>query len=174
MRGAKRKPTVLKLIAGKPGHMPLPVNEPIPEGDIQTPPKTLTKEQRSIWTRVVDDAPAGLLRSLDFDLFLEWVCAVAVCQQAEKELQKHGHIVKLGGSIRTTTNKEGVVAKTVRSDSWIVSPWAKLRDAAFQRMVRATSELGFSPTSRARITLPGGEAAKKKDANRFSRNRRRA
>lgn len=143
----------------------------MPEGDLNTPPSWMNAFQKAAWIYALENSPQGLLRRLDRDLFITWCSAQAEFTQAEQELLKTGPIVKLGGGVRTTTNKEGVVTKTTRSDSWIISPWAKLRDSAFVRLMKATSELGFSPTSRARISLGDKEA--KKDQNRFSGHKKK-
>lgn len=125
----------------------------------------MTESQKDAWRYAIDNAPKGLLRLLDRDLLTAWVTAQDEHRIAEIELQKSGPVVKQGGSERTTTNPDGSTVKTVRSDSLIPSPWTKVRDHAFQRMVKATSELGFSPTSRSRIALAGGG---KKETNRFA------
>lgn len=167
MRGRKPKPTVLKLIAGKPGHRPLPANEPQPVGNLTNPPAWMTDSQKEGWRCAIENAPKGLLRLLDGPLLAKWVCADDEWMRAEIALQTDGPVVKQGGSERTTTNPDGTVVKTVRSDSLVPSPWSVVRDRAFQRMLKATSELGFSPTSRSRISLAGGGA---KETNRFANN----
>lgn len=165
--GRKPKPTVLKLIAGVPGHRALPKDEPQPVGELISAPVDLTPEQKNKWDYAILNAPKGLLRRLDKDLFLTWVRAATELDEAESHLEKHGKVVKQGGGERTTTDKDGKTIRTVRSDSLVVSPWCRVRDNAFQRMMKATSELGFSPTSRSRITLAGGG---QKTANKFANN----
>lgn len=167
MRGRKPTPTALKLIAGKPGHRPLPVNEPRPVGDLLAPPPELTADENEIWRYAIEHAPRGLLRLLDLKLFLGWVLAAAEVDLAERMLREHGREVKKGGDQRITINPDGTQVKTVRSVTMVLSNWVKIRREAFQRMMKATSELGFSPTSRSRITLAGGG---QKEANRFSNN----
>ena len=168
MRGRKPKPTALKLVAGNPGKRPLPKGEPDPPGDLFAPPTGMTEQQAVIWRHAIDDAPKGLLRHLDRELLTEWVRAVAELNTADLELQKSGPVVKQGGGERKTTKPDGSTVTTIRSDTWVVSPWAKARRDAFDRMMKATSELGFSPTSRSRITLAGAGATKQ--TNRFANN----
>jgi P27 family predicted phage terminase small subunit len=167
MRGRKPKPNALKLIAGNPGKRPVST-EPDAPGDLFAAPASMTDAQKAIWRHAIDNAPKGLLRHLDRELLTEWVRAIAELNAADLELQQSGPVVKQGGGERITTKPDGSTVKTVRSESWVVSPWAKARDNAFQRMLKATSELGFSPTSRSRITLAGAGASK--PSNRFANN----
>lgn len=167
MRGRKRVPNVLRLIAGNPSKRPLNRSEPNPVGDLLASPAGLTDEELEIWNYAIEHAPKGLLRLLDLKLFLGWVLAAAEVDLAERMLREHGREVKKGGDQRITINPDGSQVKTVRSVTMVLSNWVKIRREAFQRMMKATSELGFSPTSRSRITLAGGG---KKEANRFSNN----
>ena len=87
--------------------------------------------------------------------------------EAELTLRTEGKVVNRGGDQRITINPDGTQVKTVRSASKVLNPWVRARRDAFDRMMKATSELGFSPTSRSRITLAGGG---KKETNRFANN----
>lgn len=167
MRGRKPKPTILKLIAGKPGHRPLPRAEPDPQGDLLAPPVEMTEAQKAEWRYALANAPAGLLRRLDRKLFGEWCIASCDLTADELALRVEGTVVNRGGDERLTINRDGSQVKTVRSASMVLNPRVKARRDAFDRLMKATSELGFSPTSRSRITLAGGG---KKEANRFSSN----
>lgn len=167
MRGRKPIPTLLKLVSGTQRKHRLNPDEPQPVGDLLVPPPDLAAEEREIWCYAIENAPKGLLRLLDLKLFLGWVLAAAEVDLAEKMLREHGREVKKGGDQRITINPDGTQVKTVRSVTMVLSNWVKIRREAFQRMMKATSELGFSPTSRSRITLAGGGS---KEANRFSNN----
>ena len=140
--------------------------EPQPAGELLAPPEQMTDAQKEIWRYAIGNAPKGLLRFLDRDLFASWVMAVAEINLAEATLVIEGPVVKKGGDQRITINPDGTQVKTVRSASMVPSPWTRIRNDAFQRMVKATSELGFSPTSRSRISLT--DSGKKE--NRFSNN----
>ena len=167
MRGRKPIPTLLKLVsATQRKHRANPA-EPQPAGELLAPPEQMTDAQKEVWRYAIGNAPKGLLRFLDRDLFASWVMAVAEINLAEASLATEGPVVKKGGDQRITINPDGTQVKTVRSATMVPSPWTRIRNEAFQRMVKATSELGFSPTSRSRITLAGANA---KEANRFSNN----
>jgi len=55
-RGAKPKPTVLKLVQGNPGHRPLPENEVEADGK-PVKPKKCTGRPGQLWDEVVSRAP---------------------------------------------------------------------------------------------------------------------
>jgi phage terminase small subunit len=169
MQGRKPKPTIIKLISGNPGGRALPKDEPMPSGDLFAAPSELTPSQAEIWDYAIEHAPVGLLRSLDRDLLKTWACAVDEFNRCEAELSKSSPVILKGGSQRITKFPNGTVSTTTISPMLVVSPWCKARDAADQRKLRATCELGFSPTSRSRITLanPGGS---EKTPNRFAKN----
>lgn len=165
--GRPPKPTVLKLLAGNPGRRDIQPDEPQPVGGLSQPPSFLTAPQKDIWCYAIEHAPAGLLRLLDRDLFLDWVQAVAERDQAEAVLRITGPVIKQARSRRVTKSANGSVTTITTPEGLVRSPWAIARDAAVARMMKATSELGFSPTSRSRITLAGSG---KKDTNRFSKH----
>lgn len=171
--GRPPKPTHLKAVAGFPGKRKPTGEEPQPKGDLRTPPNALPEDQRVIWLYAIENSPPGLLRLLDRDLFGSWVSAVAELNTAEVKItETGGPVIARGGDIRTTTDGKGRNVTTTRSASLVRNPWCDVRDKAYLRMMKATSELGFSPTSRSRITLGGG----KKDTNPFANHasRRRA
>ena len=128
----------------------------------------MTDEQKSEWRYALENAPLGLLRRLDRVMFAQWCIASVDLTEAELVLRTEGKVVNRGGDQRITINPDGTQVKTVRSASKVINPWVRARRDAFDRMMKATSELGFSPTSRSRITLAG--SGSKKETNRFSNN----
>ena len=66
-----RKPTALKKLQGKPGHHPLPENEPEPEIDVDAPPEPPPELDgdlvaRKRWVEVAAMLhPLGLLTTID-------------------------------------------------------------------------------------------------------------
>ena len=164
MKGRKKVPNVLRLIAGNPSRRPLN-DEPEAVGDLLAPPEAMTDEQKAEWNYALDNAPLGLLRQLDRVLFSQWCIASCDVTRAEIAIREEGEVVNRGGDQRITINPDGSQVKSVRSASKMLNPWVRARRDAFDRLMKATSELGFSPTSRSRITLSG-----KKEANRFSNN----
>lgn len=169
MAGRPRKPTVLKLLEGNPGGRPLPDAEPVVATPVdKAAPSELTPSQKEHWDYVMEHSPDGLIRSLDRDYLLTWVEAVDAIRVCEAHIRAEGIIIKIATDVREVRRPDGTVVITRVGDRWCYNPWADARDKAFQRMVKAASELGFSPTSRTRISLTAGGTAK--EANRFSRN----
>jgi len=149
MRGRKPHPTALTLIAGNPSRKKLPVAEPKPDGDLYAPPAWLTPDQQDIWRAAISNAPRGLLRQLDESLLTIWVVAADMHKQATLQVARFGMIVK--------SPTQGYPVQ---------SPYLAVINRQAEIMLRVASELGFTPTSRSRITL--GDAAK--ETNRFSNN----
>ena len=166
MRGRKAVPTMLKIISGNPGRRPLPKEE-IPVGELFAPPAEMSDEQKTEWRYALDNAPKGLLRRLDRVLFAQWCIASVDLTEAELALRTEGKVVNRGGDQRITVHPNGSQVKTVRSASKVINPWVRARRDAFDRLMKATTELGFSPTSRSRIALAGAGAEK---TNRFANN----
>lgn len=125
---------------------------------------------RAIWRNGIDNSPKGLLRNLDLYIFTNWVVSVAKLEEATLHIMAEGQVVKQGGNARITTKPDGTQTKTIHSSVDVPSPWLKVYDLAHQQMIKATIELGFSPTSRSRINLAAGGA---KTQNKFSNNKAR-
>lgn len=149
MRGRKPKPTVLKLVSGSKNIRKDIESEPMPEGDLHAPPESMTEKQKAIWRHAIENAPAGLLRTLDSPLLSIWVIASDMHYEAMLQVQKFGMVVK--------SPKQGIPVQ---------SPYLPIINRQAEIMLRAASELGFTPTSRSRITLGSG----KKETNKFSNN----
>ena len=158
---------MLKLLAGKPGHRELPQGEPDPPGNLFDPPDFLSASQRVIWKDGIEGSPAGLLRNLDRYIFTTWVVSVDRMADATLHIMAEGQVVKQGGNVRITKHQNGSETVTKKSAVDVPSPWIAVYDKAHQQMIKATIELGFSPTSRSRIHLAAGGA---KTQNKFSNN----
>lgn len=148
MRGRKPTPTHLKLISGS-HNVRKDANEPQPIGDLRDPPEDLSDREKLIWRSAIDNAPRGLLRILDGHLLRLWVEAWDTRLEARAKVKEFGAVVK--------SPKQGVPMK---------SPFQCIVDQQTEIIKGLTSELGFSPTSRSRITLGAGA----KDANPFSKH----
>ena len=165
--GRRPVPTVLKLVAGTLRKHRANPNEPDPVGDLLAPPAWMNDEQKAEWVYALEHAPRGLLRLLDRNIFAQWCIASVDLVEHELALRTEGKMIEKGGRQRITIDKDGNQTKTVLSPIKIRNPRTALIRDAFDRLVKATTELGFSPTSRSRITLAGGG---KKETNRFANN----
>jgi P27 family predicted phage terminase small subunit len=150
MRGRKPTPIALRLINGNPSGRPLPRADMPAGAELLEPPGYLGELEKSIWKHAIDHAPRGLLRNIDGRLFLIWVNAAAQYENAAKKVEEFGQVIK---------GTKGIP---------IQSPYLSIMNRQAELMMKATGELGFSPTSRTRITLAGAGAEKAQ--NRFANN----
>lgn len=151
MRGAKPKPTHLKLIAGNPGKRSLNRNEPKPQGDLHDPPDWLTDEQKAGWAYAIANAPVGLMKRLDRSALTAFVVAEDLHRQATQAVAKFGLITK----------------SPIKGEP-MQNPYLPIINRQAQIMLKAAAELGFTPSSRSRITV--NEDVEKEDpAARFIR-----
>lgn len=136
-RGRTPKPTALKLIAGNPGKRKLNPREPKPEGVLIEPPAYLSDGAKEAWRAAVHAAPPGLLRTLDGSILEVWACAADLYNKAQTGLVKTGLLVKAPNT--------GVPMQ---------SPYLAIANKQAQIMMKAAAEMGFTPASRSRVTLP--------------------
>lgn len=150
MKGRKPKPLHLKLLAGNPGKRPINTRAPAPPGELFEAPDGLTEAQRAGWTYAIAHSPRGLLRRLDRSALMVWVVAEDLHRQALAEVGKLGLVVKtnLGNPIQ--------------------NPYLPILNKQAAIMLKAASELGFTPSSRSRITVSPAEGS----TNPFANNRR--
>lgn len=153
MRGRKPKPTHLKVISGNAGKRPLNKDEPQPVGDLVDPPDWMSDEQKASWRYAIEHAPQGLLRRIDQSALVAWVVAEALHREATKELTK-------------TT----LLVKAPVTGLPIQNPYLAIINRQSQIMLKAAAELGFTPSSRSRVSNAGAPA---KDTNPFLQHGRR-
>lgn len=135
--GRRRKPTHLKLIEGR--HYRLNRNEPVPVGDLSEPPAVLDAAQRAAWIYAIQHAPKGLLKQLDAGVLQCWVVAKCLHDEAVTALQSSPRIIKSPNGMPTQ------------------SPWIQILNKQAVLMVKFGGELGFSPASRARVSVDTGD-----------------
>lgn len=132
----KAKPTHLKLLQGNPGRRPLNKHEPLPKKRIsRKPPKHLTALEREVWEDTMAEVPRGMVRKLDMNTFETFVTSYAEFREACEAM--HGEelvIVTPGG-----------LAKP--------NPLLTVKREAAKMMLRAAAELGFTPSSRSKISV---------------------
>lgn len=110
----------------------------------------MTEEQKKGWAYAIEHAPKGLLRQLDASLLAVWVVAEDLHRQATLQVKRYGMVVK-------SSNRPDAVP--------VQSPYLPIINRQAELMLRAASELGFTPTSRSRITLAGASTKKNKFQN---------
>ncbi len=137
MKGRKPKPTRLKQLAGNPGKRPLNDAEPIPEGDLNEPPIWLTESQKEGWRYAIEHAPKGLLKQLDRTVLTVWVIAEDLHRQAAEKVAKFG-----------------LLTQAPNSGMPMQSPFLPIINKQAAIMLKAAEQLGFTPASRSRISIP--------------------
>ena len=144
MRGRKPKPTWLKVIADNPGHREINEDEPQPTGDLAAPPDWFNEEQVETWNKAIARAPLGLLRELDESVLAVWVVAACLHRDAAKRVAKAGSIVKSKSSGYPMQN-----------------PYLAIINKQASIMLKASAEMGFTPSARSRVRVEKPKAGKR-------------
>jgi len=137
MAGRKRKPTKLKLLAGNPGHRPLPQDEPQPEQFEKFPPapRHLGKDAKKFWRRRGPGlARCGIFTTIDYEAFATCCQWYGRWVEAERALAKSTLLIK---------TKDGNI---------IQNPLLGIANRAAVEFRKCCTEFGMTPSSRARIT----------------------
>lgn len=141
--GGKPKPTYLRVLDGNAGHRPLNKDEPKPQFRLIEPPESLSDRQKEIWRRTLAQAPPELLTTLDEAVFKIWCIAYDYHDHANSMVAKGGVFMK---------TKNGVP---------IQNPWVAVVNRQALVMLKAASEMGFTPSSRTRVKVESTKAASK-------------
>ena len=134
-RGRKPKPTALKLVEGNPGKRKINGKEPKPRGNLYDAPKWLTEQQHEGWEYAIESAPFGLLKRIDRSALVAWVVA--------EDLHRQG-VEKLNGGAMLIKTPNGMPVQ---------SPYLSIVNKQAQIMMKAASEMGFTPASRSRVEV---------------------
>jgi P27 family predicted phage terminase small subunit len=155
MRGRKPVPVTVHRARGtfRRGRHAGRAIEPLAPGDPREPPLQLTESQRELWRFAVANAPANILRSVDFGVLAAYVVALDPHKQAT-ELQAK---IDQGAALPLLSKaKDGTP---------VPSPYLRVIHRAADVMLRCASELGFTPIARTRLagssatgTVPGADS----------------
>ena len=147
-RGAKPKPTGLKVITGNPGKRKLNTNEPKPTSPLGDPPAHLNEDAVAEWSRIGDEvAVIGLATGLDMGALAAYCQAYGRWAQAERALAK------------MQNQADGLIIKTV-SGNMIQNPLVGVANKAMNDMVRFAAEFGMTPSARSRVSVSEGAGEK--------------
>lgn len=146
--GVKPKPTALLKLQGtyEPSRHDKRGAEPKPTGELKQaePPDDMTESQRRIWGELLANVPPGMLADLDYQLFGNFVRLVDTRDRlvtAQNQLDQ-------GKTIPFMVRGRGGYP--------IISPIFKELMRTIDRMTRLAAELGFTPSSRTRISVDPG------------------
>lgn len=177
MRGRPPQPEAMRELSGSHPERSRPDEPKTPDSAGATgsnnsehliAPDFLTDAERAHWDFAVQWAPIGVLKQIDRKALAEWCVAVQELEEGARALQREGRVVMQGGGTRETVKADGTRTITTRSDIRVPNPWIRIRDSAFKRMMRAVSELGFTPVSRARLGTPGGKGKRGESKNPYA------
>ena len=138
MRGRKPIPTALARLHGNPRDRKPPAAEPKPAGDLTDAPDWFSADQKAGWEYAMRNAPLGLLKRLDRSALAIWVVAEDLHRQAV-----------------ISQNKMGLLVKAPNSELPIQSPFLPIINRQALIMLKAASELGFTPATRPRLIADG-------------------
>jgi phage terminase small subunit len=135
VRGRKRMPSQLTELHGNTGKRPLLKREPIPQtGNLDEAPAWMTDSQKDSWCYAIAHAPPGLLKRCDQSLLTAWVVA--------EDLHRAACAAQAGQPLLVESSVKGVK---------IQSGYLAIINRQAVILMKAASELGFTPTARPRI-----------------------
>jgi P27 family predicted phage terminase small subunit len=140
--GRKPLPVAVKKIKGTLQKCRTNLREPKPTGLLGDPPAYMTETAQEAWRYAVSNAPAGLLSSLDAAVLERWANCAGMYREALAKINRAG----VSGMIIKTPG--GVLRRSPMMDV--------IRDLAME-MKGYESEMGFTPASRARVSVVPGE-----------------
>lgn len=145
-RGRKPTPIELKLLRGNPGKRPLKANVQANQQAeavlTDEPPSMLLEEARSYWDYAILHAPRNLLRKLDVYLLAAWCNAAARYEHNMRLAAKSDVIPVRGAKLAGLDSKDRPIMH---------NPFSAAARAYLKDMTLLASELGFTPTARARL-----------------------
>ncbi len=133
-------PTKLKLLRGNPGKRKLNTSEPQPEVGVPSRPEWLLPEAKREWARQVAALPPGLLTKVDRAALAQWCQCWARYVEAEKDITENG---------TTFVTEKGYEGPR---------PSVGIASRMIEKMATLAGKLGFTPSDRARISLPEAPA----------------
>jgi P27 family predicted phage terminase small subunit len=134
MMGRPNIPTELKLLrsTSKKAKRLVQKMSPAP-GPLEEPPDWFNDELKQAWRYAIENAPKGVLRKSDKAVLAGFLVAEDVHRQATLAHQQSKMLIK---------SPQGHPMQ---------NPYLPIMNRQYMLMLRAASELGFTPCSRARI-----------------------
>jgi phage terminase small subunit len=130
-------------VHGNPSKLPKSKDEPKLIADLSSPPDYFTDDQKASWDYALAHSPPGLLKLADRGMLAVWVAAEDLHRQAMIEQSKGRLLWRPPGASQPQQ-----------------SPYLPIINRQALIMIKAASELGFTPVSRTRVyagTQPAGQ-----------------
>jgi P27 family predicted phage terminase small subunit len=144
--GRPRKPTALRLVesGGKLAarHRIRAEREPHPAPGIGIAPRYFTEGQRAIWKRVAAAAPPGMFTGMDRDL-VEGFCVLAAAREDAAALYN--------------ATRCQLMLHSPDEDRLVLNPLLREYKRLSAQLAELGRDMGMSPISRTRISLPPPE-----------------
>ncbi len=149
MRGRKPIPTDLHKLRGTLNptrHGKGRTGEPQALGALlPEPPGWMSEDQQAGWRHAVEHAPRGILKAIDRGMLAVWV-------EAE---ERHRTAAMMQAQLDQGT-KMPLLTKS-KDGAAIASPYLGIMNRAAALMIKAASELGFSPAARPRLAAQAAQ-----------------
>lgn len=139
MAGRKPLPMAVKKVKGTLQKCRINPQEPRPQGMLGMPPEYMSETAKEAWTYAIENAPPGLLSSLDASVLERWANCAGLYREALSKINRAG----VSGMIVKTPS--GILRRSPLMDV--------IRDLALE-MKGYESEMGFTPASRSRVRVP--------------------
>ena len=165
-KGRKATPSKLLLLKGGTAHSHRPPRnqEPQPPQKMPTCPKHLNKEARKEWRRAGKILQAiGLLTEIDRMIFAAYCEAYSRWIEATLKVQEMGMVYAKGAMQDPDTGK--MIGGEPR-----LNPYIRIAREAFDQMIRAGTQIGLSPSSRASLKIEKPKPKSKADEFRARKN----
>jgi P27 family predicted phage terminase small subunit len=135
MKGRKAKPAALKILrmTSKRAEKLIAKQTPAP-GPLTDPPAWLTADQKADWEYAIANAPRDVLKRIDKAILAGFIVAQDTHRRAAAAMSSMQLLVK-----------------SPKLELPMQNPYLPIVNRQFVLMVRAASELGFTPCARARI-----------------------
>lgn len=138
MPGRKPLPVTVKKIKGTLQKCRINPNEPQVLGHLGDPPQYMSDIAKEAWTYAVQNAPPGLLSSLDASVLERWANCAGLYREALAKINRAG----VSGMIIKTPS--GILRRSPLMDV--------IRDLAME-MKGYEGEMGFTPAARSRVQV---------------------
>jgi P27 family predicted phage terminase small subunit len=148
MAGRKPLPVAVKKIKGTLQKCRVNPNEPRPVGKLGDPPEYMSDIAKEAWTYAVQNAPSGLLSSLDASVLERWANCAGLYREALAKINRSG----VAGMIIKTPS--GILRRSPLMDV--------IRDLALE-MKGYESEMGFTPASRSKVSVSQSQSENSAD-----------